>query len=85
MWALSGYLFADLTARSAECVFACDSSLEGYAVMDTELDPDREWIHDTGLVHTSFAARVLRSCELLADGTTLTLAGDAASSRPSSA
>ena len=60
VWALSGYLFADLTARNAECVFACDSSLEGYAVMDADLDPDREWIHDTGLVHTSFAARVLR-------------------------
>ena len=28
--------------------------------MDAELNPTSEWIHDTGLVYTSYAARVLR-------------------------
>ena len=41
-------------------MFAADASLEGYAVVESETNPEVEWINDTGLVHTTFAARVLR-------------------------
>ena len=42
-------------------MYAADASLEGYAVVEAETQPSTEWIHDTGLVHTTHAARVMRS------------------------
>ena len=42
-------------------MYAADASLEGYAVVEAETQPSTEWIQDTGLVHTTHAARVMRS------------------------
>ena len=60
VWALTSFLNADLTERAASMMYAADSSLEGYAFVSAPVEPRKDWIHDTGLVHTSFAARVLR-------------------------
>ena len=40
-------------------MYAADASLEGYAYVSTTTEPHTEWIHDTGLVHTQHAARVM--------------------------
>ena len=59
VWALSGFLSTDLTERGAETMYAADASLEGYAYVSTATEPHTEWIHDSGLVHTKHAARVM--------------------------
>ena len=40
-------------------MYASDASLERYAYVDTPVDPQTEWVHDTGLVHTAYAARLM--------------------------
>ena len=59
IWALSQFLSTDLTERAADMMYAADASLEGYAFVSTSMEPRTEWIHDTGLVHTPHAARVV--------------------------
>ena len=59
VWALTSFLNADLTERAASMMYAADSSLEGYAFVSAPVEPRKDWIHDTGLVHTSHAARVV--------------------------
>ena len=34
-------------------MYASDSSLEGYAFVETELEHHEGWVHDAGLVHTA--------------------------------
>ena len=59
MWALSPFLSTDLTERGAKTMYAADASLEGYSYVSAPTEPQTEWIHDTGLVHTPHAARVV--------------------------
>ena len=40
-------------------MYAADASLEGYAFVSAKSEPRRDWIHDTGLVFTGHAARVV--------------------------
>ena len=66
MWALSPFLSTDLTERGAKTMYAADASLEGYSYVSAPTEPQTEWIHDTGLVHTPHAARVVgrKQCDL---------------------
>ena len=59
VWALTSFLNADLTERAASMTYAADSSLEGYAFVSATTEPRSDWIHDTGLVYTPHAARVV--------------------------
>ena len=59
VWTLASFLRADLTERSAGLMYAADASLEGYAFVSAKTEPRADWIHDTGLVYTSHAARVV--------------------------
>ena len=45
------------TIRAAPA--AADASLEGYAFVSAKAEPRADWIHDTGLVYTPHAARVV--------------------------
>ena len=59
VWTLISFLKADLTERSAGMMYAADASLEGYAFVSAKAEPRSDWIHDTGLVYTAHAARVV--------------------------
>ena len=59
VWTLISFLKADLTERSAGMIYAADASLEGYAFVSAKAEPRSDWIHDTGLVFTAHAARVV--------------------------
>ena len=66
IWALSEFLCTDLTERAAHKMYASNSSLEGYAFVETEVEPQDGWVHDAGLVQTAHVARLMerKKCRL---------------------
>ena len=58
IWVLSRFLCRDLQERSAEKMYASDSSPKGFAWVVANVD-EKNWAHGTGLVETAHVTRLM--------------------------